>query len=328
MDEFDLIQRLARTTAVPRADVVLGIGDDAALLAPARGKLLAVAMDTLVEGVHFPVGTAADAIGWKALAVNLSDLAAMGAEPAWATLALTLPRAESAWLASFARGFVRLARRHRVALVGGDTTRGPLTVTVQVHGFVPKREAITRSGARVGDAVYVSGTPGDAAAGLALRMAAHGRRQRDPAGNRERLVARLEYPAPRVGLGLALRGVASAAVDVSDGLLQDLGHVTEGSGVGAHIDAAALPLSRALTAVCDDAAQCLRHALTGGDDYELAFTVPPRRERLLAQRVAPLGVRLTRIGEIVAGRGVRVDGAPAVLAAAGGWRHFRSEPRG
>jgi thiamine-monophosphate kinase len=328
MDEFDLIRRLARTTAVPRADVVLGIGDDAALLEPARGKLLAVAMDTLVEGVHFPVGTEADAIGWKALAVNLSDLAAMGAEPAWATLALTLPRAEPAWLASFARGFVRLARRHRVALVGGDTTRGPLTVTVQVHGFVPRRAAITRSGARVGDAIYVSGTPGDAAAGLAVRMAAQARRQRDPAGNRERLVARLEYPAPRVGLGLALRGVASAAVDVSDGLVQDLGHIVAGSGVGARLDAAALPLSRALTAVCDDEAQCLRHALAGGDDYELAFTVPPRRERLLAQRVAPIGVRVTRIGEVVAGGGVRVDGVPAAVAGVAGWRHFRNESRG
>ncbi len=325
MDEFELIRRLARATEVPRADVVLGIGDDAALLVPASGKLLVVAMDTLVEGVHFPVGTTADAIGWKALAVNLSDLAAMGAQPAWATLALTLPRAQPAWLASFARGFARLARRYHVALVGGDTTRGPLTVTVQVHGFARKREAIPRSGARVGDAIYVSGTLGDAAAGLSVRMAARARRPRDPAGDRERLVTRLEYPVPRVALGLALRGFASAAVDVSDGLAQDLGHVMAASGVAARIDAKALPLSRALTAVCDDQAQRLRYALVGGDDYELAFTVPPRREPLLAQRVAPLGVRVTRIGEVIAGSGVHIDGAPA-LRAVGGWRHFRGRP--
>lgn len=325
--EFRLIDRLQALTAQARDDVRLGIGDDAALLAVPAGQELAVAIDTLVEGVHFPRGTAAADIGWKALAVNLSDLAAMGATPAWALLALTLPvqpaEAQQALVDGLADGFAQLARSHGVALVGGDTTRGPFVLSVAVHGFVPPGQALRRDGARVGDLVFVTGTLGDAAAGL-QRLAP----SPDPDEEKRRVAlrARLNRPEPRVAAGLALRGRASACIDVSDGLLADLGHVCMASGVGAELDAPMLPLSSALLGCCDEAA-ARDYALSGGDDYELCFTVPPARAGEVQADLARLGCGATRIGRIVAGDGVRVRDADGqwLTPVRSGWDHFPDE---
>ncbi|MGN6655302.1 MAG: thiamine-phosphate kinase [Rhodanobacter sp.] len=320
--EFDLIELIRQRTVQARDDVRLGIGDDAAVLAVPAGQELAVAIDTLVEGVHFPRGTDPADIGWKALAVNLSDLAAMGASPAWALLGLTLPQADRAFVEGFVDGFSRLAGAHRLALVGGDTTRGPLTVSVAVHGFVPPGKALTRAGARVGDAVLVTGTLGDAAAGLnLLQQLRRGEDDRDKL--RDYLVERLNRPTPRLAAGVALRGQAHACVDVSDGLLADLGHICAASGVGAEIDAALLPRSSALLGLYDDAT-ALHFALGGGDDYELCFCVPPDRLSQVQGDLSRLGCGVTRIGRIVAGAGVRVrghDGGWMELGTAG-WEHF------
>ena len=320
--EFRLIERIRELTAQPRDDVRLGIGDDAAVLAVPAGQELAVAIDTLVEGVHFPRGTAPADIGWKALAVNLSDLAAMGASPAWALLALTLPDVDAAFVEGFAKGFARLAQPHRLALVGGDTTRGPMSISVVVHGFVPPGKALTRAGARVGDAVMVTGTLGDAAAGLqALQQPLRDDDHR--AGLREFLIERLNRPTPRLAAGTALRGQATACIDISDGLLADLGHVCVASGVGAEIDAALLPRSSALMALYDEAA-ALQFALSGGDDYELCFSVPAQRLADVQADLSRLGCGVTRIGRIVEGAGVRVRGADGEWLATDrpGWEHF------
>jgi len=324
--EFRLIDRLRERTAQNRGDVSLGIGDDAALLAVPPGMELATAIDTLVEGVHFLPGTAPADLGWKALAVNLSDLAAMGATPAWALLALTLPgamaaEARIAFVDGFADGFAALAAPQRLALVGGDTTRGPLAVSVAVHGFVPPGQALLRSGARPGDAVLVTGTLGDAAAGLQLaRHPAHGAVEPARAAF---LAGRLHRPTPRLAAGLALRGRASACVDVSDGLLADLGHLCEASGAGAEIDAALLPRSPALLAAFDGAA-ARDFALAGGDDYELCFTVPAAGVADVQADLARLGCGATRIGCIVEGRGVRVRGEDGAWLETPrrGWDHF------
>jgi thiamine-monophosphate kinase len=320
--EFRLIERIRELTAQARDDVRLGIGDDAAVLAPPPGKELVVAIDTLVEGVHFPPGTAAADIGWKALAVNLSDLAAMGASPAWALLALTLPSADAAFVEGFAEGFAKLAQPHRLALVGGDTTRGPLTISVAVHGFVPPGQALTRAGARVGDVVLVTGTLGDAAAGLHALQ--HPPREDDGrAGLRGFLIERFNRPTPRLAVGTALRGQATACVDVSDGLLADLGHICAASGVAAEIEAALLPRSSALLELYDDTT-ALHFALSGGDDYELCFTAPAARVAELQAGLARLGCGATKIGRIVEGEGVRVraaDGAPLATDRPG-WEHF------
>ncbi|KRE85440.1 thiamine-monophosphate kinase [Rhodanobacter sp. Soil772] len=320
--EFDLIDLIRQHTAQPRDDVRIGIGDDAAVLAPPPGKELAVAIDTLVEGVHFPPGTAAADIGWKALAVNLSDLAAMGASPAWALLALTLPSADAAFVEGFAEGFAKLAQPHRLALVGGDTTRGPLTISVAVHGFVPPGQALARAGARVGDAVLVTGTLGDAAAGLHALQ--HPPREDDGrAGLRGFLIERLNRPTPRLAVGTALRGQATACVDVSDGLLADLGHICTASGVAAEIEAALLPRSSALLELYDDTT-ALHFALSGGDDYELCFTVPAARLAEVQAGLARLGCGATKIGRIVEGEGVRVHAADGAWLATDrpGWEHF------
>jgi thiamine-monophosphate kinase len=320
--EFRLIERIRELTAQPRDDVRVGIGDDAAVLAPPPGQELAVAIDTLVEGVHFPRGTAPADLGWKALAVNLSDLAAMGASPAWALLALTLPNADAAFVEGFAEGFAQLARPQRLALVGGDTTRGPLTISVAVHGFVPPGQALTRAGARVGDAVLVTGTLGDAAAGLhALQHPP--RDDGGRAGLRSFLIERLNRPTPRLAAGIALRGQATACIDVSDGLLADLGHICAASGVGAEIEAAWLPRSSALLELYDEAS-ALHFALGGGDDYELCFTVPPARVAELQAGLARLGCGATKIGRMVEGEGVRVRAADGAWLATdrAGWEHF------
>lgn len=316
--EFSLIDRIRERTAQVREDVPLGIGDDAALLAVPPGQHLAVAIDTLVEGVHFPSGTAAADIGWKALAVNLSDLAAMGAVPAWALLALTLPNADIDFVDGFAAGLADLAQLYKLALVGGDTTRGPLTISVAVHGFVPPGKALTRAGAQVGDAVLVTGTLGDAAAGLRWIQQGGG-----IDAQASYLVERLNRPTPRVAAGLALRECATACIDVSDGLLADLAHICIASNVGAELDAARLPRSPALLTHFDDDTS-LGLALSGGDDYELCFTVPASQCDAVLGELARAGCGATRIGRIVAGHGVAVlDRRGRMLEPQRqGWNHF------
>ena len=270
----------------------------------------------------FPPTTRAFDVGWKSLAVNLSDLAAMGATPAWATLALTLAAADAQWVGQFADGFAALAGEFKLALVGGDTTQGPLSITVAVHGFVPDGAALLRSGARVGDAVYVTGTLGDAAAGL--RCFAQGAGISPSAASSATLIERLGRPTPRVAQGLALRGRASACIDISDGLVADLGHICAASGAGAEIDVESLPASSALLGFCDAPT---RHALQlgGGDDYELCFTAAEAEAPSLLGDLARSGCGATRIGRIVAGRGVSVRDAHGkpVVAARPGWEHFR-----
>ncbi|MDE2497791.1 MAG: thiamine-phosphate kinase [Xanthomonadaceae bacterium] len=313
--EFDLIARIRDRCTHRRGDVALGIGDDAALLDVPTGKQLVACTDTLVAGVHFPAATAPEDIGWKSLAVNLSDLAAMGAEPAWALLALTLPDADARFVERFADGFATLADKHAVALIGGDTTQGPLSITVTALGIIPRGMALTRGGARAGDSVFVTGAVGDAAG--ALKLLLDGRPTPAP------LLARLHRPEPRVSAGLALRGTASACSDISDGLLADLGHVCAASGVGAEIDADALPLSSALRAAFVDAA-CRELALAGGDDYELCFTLPCECEGRVAPALVAAECGATRIGRIVAGSGVHVVDARGngIETPRAGWEHF------
>jgi len=315
LGEFDLIARYFSRPG-RRDDVLLGVGDDAALLQVPPGQALVAATDTLVEGRHFLPGTPPHAIGHQALAVNLSDLAAMGADPAWALLSLSLPAAEESWLAAFAEGLYALAERCNVALVGGDTVCGPLVVTVEVLGFVEPARALRRSGARPGDLVFVSGTPGEAAAGLELLR----RDPRTPAD--DPLVTRYRYAEPRLGLGRALRGVATAAMDVSDGLLGDLGKLCRASGVGARLDLERLPVSAAL-ARSFDRASCERLVLTGGDDYELLFTLPPSRAAGDLEALQA-GIAVTCIGEIAAGSEVSCLRHGATVAIPdGGYDHFR-----
>ncbi len=301
--ESELIAVFASAAGAARDDVVVGIGDDAAVVRPPAGAEIVVCTDTLVEGVHFLPGADASALGHKALAVNLSDLAAMGAEPAWATLALTLPQADRDWIHRFATGFTELARRFSVMLVGGNTSRGPLSVTVQAIGHVPAGAAIRRDGARPGDALCVSGTLGDAA--LALHKLQAGT---DPGALR----ARLERPEPRIALGLALRGRAHAAIDLSDGLSTDLTRLVAASGCGAGVEASSLPASESFRRLGGTEEM----QLNGGDDYELLFAIEPD---------ALDGLDAVRIGTVEAKAGVRLrlaDGSTVPLVS-GGFEHFR-----
>lgn len=313
--EFELIERFFTRRGATRADVRLGVGDDAALVTPAAAAECVLALDTLVADAHFPAGMDARFVGHRALAVNLSDLAAMGAEPAWALLGLTLPSVDEHWLTGFSAGLDALARRCNVALVGGDTTRGPLTVTIALAGTVPAGQALLRSGARPGDDLWISGTPGDAAAGLAIlqgRLAAQGRA-------RDALLHRFQLPEPRIALGLALRGIATACIDVSDGLAGDLAKLCAASGVGADVESRELPLSAGLCSAAGPEAR-LRFALGGGDDYELLFTAPAAHRAQLAALEA--GVVLRRIGATSESAGVRIDGAPPEREAGHGFDHF------
>ena len=311
MDEFALIRRHFAGLTPARADVVLGIGDDCALLQPSPGLQLAVTSDTLIAGRHFPKSTAAADIGWKALAVNLSDLAAMGAEPRWFTLALSLPASDESWLAGFAAGLRELAQASGIALVGGDTTRGPLSITITAMGEVAPGQALRRDGARPGDRICVTGTLGDAA--LALRLL-------DRPGLPPQLRQRLDRPTPRIAAGLALRGLASAALDISDGLAGDLGHILVASGVGAEIDLEALPGSAHFNGLApsEERAELM---LRGGDDYELCVCLPPEAVEEAQQR---LDVPLTEIGRITAEPGLRsVDASGDSQAQETcGYRHF------
>ena len=319
LSEFDLIERFFSGRGAARPDVVLGVGDDGALLQCPEGSQLVAAIDSLVEAVHFPKGSPARSIGHRALAVNLSDLAAMGAEPAWALLALALPAADEAWLEGFSAGLDALARTHNVALVGGDTTGGTLCVTVQVMGFVPPGAALRRGGGAPGDAVFVSGTTGDAAAGLLLEQSQL--RLPDEA-QAQWLLDRFRYPTPRLALGQALRGVASACIDVSDGLLGDCARLAAASGCGVSLEYAALPVSMALcAAVGEERARLL--ALTGGEDYELCFTVPPARLAEFAARCPAERFGWSRIGALRPAPGAVVQrGASVMQVSPRGFDHF------
>jgi thiamine-monophosphate kinase len=321
LGEFELIDRFfSRPSSVAaRSDVILGVGDDAALLCMPAGADLVAAVDTVVAGRHFPLDSDARSIGHRALAVNLSDIAAMGATPAWATLALTMPRADEQWLQGFADGLMALADAHGVALVGGDTTSGHLTVSIQIMGHVPRGTAMLRSGAREGDLLVVTGTLGDAGAGLALVTA---RMATDDRAASDHLIERFEYPIPRVQFGIAARGIANAAMDLSDGLVGDLPKLARASGLAAHVDVGRLPLSRAMQSLgWDD--QARDWALAAGDDYELLLAVPPTRLDELSDAAHRLDLKLTAIGELRRGNGVHwtLDGR-AFSAPAHGYDHF------
>ncbi len=314
--EFELIRRYFTR---PARGAVLGVGDDAALVRVRSGMELAISTDMLVAGRHFFADADPEQLGHKALAVNLSDMAAMGATPRWATLALALPRADARWLAAFSRGFLRLARRHGVDLVGGDTTRGPLVVCVQIAGEVPAGRALRRDGARNGDDIWVSGTLGEAALALA---AAEGR-IRLAARERRRLERKLHAPAPRIALGTALRGVARSAIDVSDGLVADLGHICERSGVAAVIEAARIPLSAIVKSKINQSV-IMTAGLAGGDDYELVFSAGQARRAAIARLARRLRLKLTRIGRMVRRR----RGAPRVTVLGAGGRPVAVKRKG
>ena len=320
LSEFEIIRRYF-THRAPGA--VLGVGDDAAILRARRGMDLAVSADMLVSGRHFFPDAHPVRLGHKALAVNLSDMAAMGATPRWALLSVALPKLDGRWLGGFMRGFMRLARRHGVDLVGGDTTRGPLNLSVQIIGEVPAGKALRRDGAGTGDDVWVSGTIGDA--GFALAVAQ--RRSVIARSDRARLLERLDVPTPRVALGIALRGIARSAIDVSDGLVQDLGHICERSGVAASLDFDRLPVSVILGRHLDRPA-ARAALLAGGDDYELVFTAPRARRDAIARLAKRLRLRLSRVGVITrrAGKGplvtvVDVAGRQLPVARTG-YQHF------
>jgi thiamine-monophosphate kinase len=303
VNEFELIERFF--SRPPRSkSVALGVGDDGALLVPAPGCEIAVSVDMLVEGRHFFAGADPERLGHKTLAVNISDMAAMGATPRWAFLAGALPDNDAAWLESFARGFYALADAHGVDLVGGDTTRGPRNLCVTILGEVPAGGALRRDGAQPGDDVYVSGALGDAALAVAVQ---HGRAALD-AESWETARLRLEMPQPRVALGIALRGIASAAIDVSDGLTGDLAHILERSKVGAVVEIAAVPHSKALAAKLNGAERSLALGclLAGGDDYELMFTAPRRVASRIAEVASRLSLPLARVGSITEKEGLVV----------------------
>ncbi|MCX7154856.1 MAG: thiamine-phosphate kinase [Rhodocyclales bacterium] len=308
--EFEIIARyFTRGTS----HTVLGVGDDGALIAPTPGQELVISTDLLVEGTHFLADADPEALGWKTLAVNISDLAAMGAQPRWALLAAVLPAPTSDWIEAFARGFFACADSHDIDLIGGDTTRGPRAFCVTILGEVPTGKALRRDGAQVGDSIWVSGKPGRAALGLAHLQ---GRTRLTEPALTECLAA-LHRPQPRVKLGLALRGIANAAIDVSDGLLADLGHILEQSGRAARLQIPNLP-------VAGLERDCL---LAGGDDYELLFTATPGSDSGITALAGKLKLPLTRIGEIVAGPPGELvlcdDGGSVITPATRGYDHFR-----
>ncbi|WP_461481917.1 thiamine-phosphate kinase [Porticoccus sp.] len=318
LNEFALIRQYFSTLG-EGPGVVLAVGDDCALMEVPAGQQLAVTVDTLVAGVHFPLDATPGDIACRALRVNLSDLAAMGAEPRWFTLALTLPEADADWLAAFSTALAAEARTFRCALVGGDTTAGPLTISIQMMGLVLAGAALRRDGAQAGDGVYVTGTLGEGAAALQLFAPDCGL----PAEVCRRLAGRFYRPVPRLAEGLQLRGLASAAIDISDGLLADLGHIAECSGLGAEVRLPLLPLAPWLRAV-SSAEQLQAWALSGGDDYELCFTVPAQRRQAVDAMIAAGDLAATCIGRMTPAPGVYcLDDDGNLLAIAGtGYQHF------
>lgn len=329
--EFELIRQYFNTEALtfPRPGIVLGPGDDCALLAVPAGSHLAMSMDTLNEGVHFPAGADAADVAQRCLRVNLSDLAAMGAEPLGFTLALSLPDVSDHWLQGFSQGLLQCASQYQCSLLGGDTTRGPLAITIQVHGLVPAQQALRRNGARVGDAIYVTGTLGDAALALPYLTQQPGF---DPStlspADQHALQAAFYRPEARTGAGVALRGLASAAIDISDGVASDLRHILTASAngddaPGAILDSDNVPVSTVFARLVAAPKQ-LAMALGGGDDYELCVTVPPAHETQARATMHDLGLPFTRIGEVVASSGIMVRDRSGVVQPLrlNGYRHF------
>lgn len=301
MSEFDIINRYFNTQSTHRSDVLTGIGDDAAIVKPLAGHELVITTDTLVSGIHFPAATAPFDIGFKSLAVNLSDLAAMGAKPAWVTMALTLPEENTDFIQAFCNGFFTLAKRYAVELIGGDLTHGPLSITIQAMGFTLPHQAILRSGAKPHDLIYVTGTLGDA--GLALKHIQHHLALKPE--YQQQVLEKLNRPEPRIAIGECLSSLASAAIDISDGIAADLGHILEASGVGATVNVLQLPLSQALTNTLT-AEKAIALALTAGDDYELCFTIPAQKREELEKKLASLSCRFTCIGEITEKPGLQL----------------------
>jgi thiamine-monophosphate kinase len=298
MSEFNLINHYFKELTASREDVVLGIGDDCAVMQVPDGQLLATSTDTLISGVHFPVDTPVEDIAYKALAVNLSDLAAMGAQPAWVSLALTLPEQTSEWLTSFSRGFAQLAKIHNVQLIGGDTTRGDLSITVQIFGFVEPDKILRRDQAKTGDLIYVSGNLGDAGLGLLSVL-----NKQNATESLLACVQKLNRPPPRVELGLALTRISACAIDISDGLAADLQHILDESQCGAKVELSALPLSDELKSYYGEQID-FNQVLTSGDDYELCFTVATSQQSKLEALASQLNIKLSCIGVIKQGEGL------------------------
>ncbi len=317
LTEFDLIDTYFRPLSTAGGSVVAGIGDDCALLTPAPGCELAISTDTCVAGVHFPPACEPSDLAWRGLAAAASDLAAMGARPLGFTLALTLPAPDAAWLRAFSDGLAAAAAAFGLPLLGGDTTRGPMTLGWTVLGEVPAGAALRRGGARAGDLIVVSGELGDAHGALAWL---------DDSDRAPALVARYWHPQPRLALGQRLLELAHAAIDISDGLLADLGHILKASGVGAELRVADLPLSDSLVAALGLERARLA-ALTGGDDYELCFTLPPQSRTELARLSAELGLRLSVVGKVLGSAGLHLldeDGRELSLPVADGYQHFEA----
>ncbi len=322
MDEFDLIKRYFEPLQALHDDIKLGIGDDAAIVDLDAPGSTTVAVDTIVEGIHFPAAMAADAVGYRALAVNISDFAAVGATPRFATLALTLPAVDATWLEPFAAGLAEALVAFDTALIGGDTTQGPLTVTIQLIGVI-EGQPMSRAGAQPDDVIVVSGTLGDARAGLELLNLRAGL----PGDDEQRLIERFARPQARLALGQAIRPHAHAAIDISDGLLADIGHVMSSSGCRAELELERLPLSSEIRAVCG-LERALEYAASGGDDYELALCVAPENLSTVMREAAQIAVPLTAVGRVMTGTGVVCRDAKGdeVIPAAHGYRHF--EERG
>jgi len=320
MKEFDLIKHYFSQQTVKRKDVILGIGDDCALVAPPENQHLAVTTDTLVAGVHFPLNTPPRAIGHKAVAVNLSDLAAMGAEPTWISLALTLPKIDEQWLSEFSIGVFELCEFYNVQLIGGDTTQGPLSITITAQGLTPKNKSMTRANAKAGEWLYVTGELGDAA--LALQyMLGH---IELPDNIKDKACKKLNYPKPRVLAGQAIRGYAKSAIDISDGLISDLAHICEASKVGAKLNLEDIPLSTAILETLGRE-KAIELALTGGDDYELLFSVSEDKKVGMATALSNLGIETYCIGQLNGTEKITttLDGEPFTIKVKG-FEHFSS----
>lgn len=304
MSEFDLINQFFKNTKVKRDDVLLGIGDDCAMLSPPPGKALAVSTDTLISGVHFPENTAAQDIAYKSLAVNLSDLAAMGAEPAWVSLAISLPDSDTQWLNAFMRGFNELAARFNVQLIGGDTTQGALSITVNVTGFVDPEKSLKRSNAKLGDHVFVTGYIGDASIGLDLILNKVNSNKSFTDAHKNYCVDRLNRPYAQVIAGQLLSSFSIAAIDISDGLKADLNHICKASGLGALLNIEKLPVSDALQVFYNNQPDW-QTILSAGDDYELCFTCPKEQVSEMQSLMELNNIKITCIGEMVSGTDVK-----------------------
>lgn len=319
MPEFELINQYFKSTTVQRDDVLLGIGDDCAILSPPPGKQLAVSTDTLISGIHFPENTSAQDIGYKALAVNLSDLAAMGAEPAWASLAISLPNADESWVSEFMLGFNQLASKYNVALIGGDTTRGPLSITVSVTGFLDTTKSLKRCNAKVGDVIFVTGNLGDARMGLEALLGNISLSSQD---TKNYFLACLNRPEPKLTIGQLLTNYPVAAIDLSDGLLADLNHICIASSTGASIQLDKIPLSKQLLNVCNNEPNWAM-ICNAGDDYELCFTCSPENIEDLSCDLKQFNIEIFAIGEIDNSTGVTcyLEGK-AYSEVGSGYNHF------